>query len=208
MGKMLGMSLAAVTVVGMATMTVRRSGAWERLVSWGTDPALSASVLPGDDLVVDPVAVDTRSLVIDAPPSAVWPWLVQMGDDRGGEYSYSVFGLPHRKGADRIVPEWQDLAIGDPVNEWVVRGLEPERALVLHSDIAGSWSWAFVLEPVEGGSRTRLIERIRSRPALPRRIGEAAMRVLGLVILLMVRKQMLTIRDRAELVQRTAHRGR
>ena len=121
-----------------------------------------------------------------------------MGDERGGEYSYSVFGLPHRKGADRIVPEWQDLAVGDRINEWVVRGLEPERVLILYSDVAGSWSWVFVLEPLEGGSRTRFVERIRSHPALPRRVGEVAMRVVGLGTLLMVRKQMLNIRDRAE----------
>ena len=121
-----------------------------------------------------------------------------MGDHRGGEYSYSVFGFPHRKGADRIVPEWQDLTVGDPINEWVVRELEPERTLVLYSDIAGSWSWAFILEPMEGGRRSRLVERIRSRPALPRRVSAAAMRVIGLFVLLMVRKQMLTIRDRAE----------
>ena len=192
------MSLAIVAVIGLAVSALRLSGAWQRMVSWGVDPTVSACPLPSDDLVVDPVAVDTRSLVIDAPPSAVWPWLVQMGDDRGGEYSYSVFGFPHRQGADRIVPEWQDRSVGDPINEWVVRGLEPERALVLYSDIAGSWSWAFILEPTDGGGRTRLVERIRSRPSLPRRVSEVAMPVIGLVILLMVRKQMLTIRDRAE----------
>ena len=178
-------------------MALRLSGAWERAVSWGIDPDLSAAELPGDDLVVDPIAVDTRSIEIDAPPSAVWPWLVQMGDDRGGEYSYSLFGLPHRKGAERIVPEWQDLAVGDRINEWVVHRLEPERALILYSDVAGCWSWAFILEPLEDVSHTRLIERIRSRPALARRVGVVAMRVVGLGTFLMVRKQMLTIRDRA-----------
>jgi hypothetical protein len=197
MGKVLVMGLAAIAVVGTVATALSRSGAWERLISWGVDPVMNACILPGDDLVEDPVAIDTRSLVVDAPPSAVWPWLVQMGDDRGGEYSYSVFGFPHRKGADRIVPEWQNLAVGDPINEWVVRGLEPERALVLYSDIAGSWSWAFILEPTDGGSRTRLVERIRSRPSLPRRVSEVAMRVIGLVVLLMVRKQMLSVRDRA-----------
>ena len=197
MGKVLGLGLAAVGAVGLAAFALRLSGAWARLVSWGIDRAVSARPLPCDDLVEDAVAIDKRCLVIDAPPAAVWPWLVQLGDDRGGEYSYSVFGFPHRRGADRIVPEWQDLAEGDPVNEWIVRGLEPERALVLQSDLAGSWSWAFVLEPPDGGSRTRLVERIWSRPALPRRVGEAAMRVIGLRVLLVVRKQMLTIRDRA-----------
>lgn len=198
MGKVLAIGLATAAVAGAAAMALRLGGIWERMVSWGVDPVSSARALPGDDLVADPLAVDTRSIVIDAPPSAVWPWLVQMGDDRGGEYSYSVFGPPHRKGAERIVPEWQDLAVGDRINEWVVRGVEPERALILYSDLAGRWSWIFALEPLEGGSRTRFIERIGSRPALPRRFGEVAMRLVGLVTLLMVRKQMLNIRARAE----------
>lgn len=198
MGKVLAIGLATAAVAGAAAMALRLGGIWERMVSWGVDPVASARDLPGDDLVVDPLAVDTRSIEIDAPPSAVWPWLAQMGDERGGEYSYSVFGLPHRKGAERIVPEWQDLAVGDRINEWVVRGLEPERALILCSDLAGRWSWVFVLEPMEGGSRTRFVERIRSRPPLPRRFGEVAIRVIGLGVLVMVRKQMLNIRARAE----------
>jgi hypothetical protein len=83
MRRVLGMSLVAVAVVGSAAVALRCSGVWERLTSWGVDPTVSASVLPGDDLVVDPTAVDTRSLEIAAPLSAIWPWLVQMGDDRG-----------------------------------------------------------------------------------------------------------------------------
>lgn len=197
MGSTRAIGLAMLGGAGSALVVLRRSGAWQRIASWGLDPDAGASALPGDDLVVDPVAVDTRTLEIDAPPAAVWPWLVQMGDDRGGEYSYSVFGFPHRKGADRIVPEWQDLAVGDRINAWVVHGLEPERTLALYSDVAGSWSWVFVLEAIDNAGRTRFIERIRSRPALPRAIGAAAMRVIGLGVLLMVRKQMLTIRDRA-----------
>lgn len=193
MGKVPAIGLAVVTVVGTSATALRLGGIWKRMVSWGIDPVLSASALPGDDLVLDRIAVDTRTIEIDASPAAVWPWLVQMGDDRGGEYSYSVFGLPHRKGADRIVPEWQDLAVGDPLNEWTVAGLEPERALVLYSDLAVSWSWAFVLEPLEDG-RTRFIERIRSCPPFTRQIGEVAIRVMGFGTLLMVRKQMLTIR--------------
>ena len=121
--------MASLVAAGTLTIALRRSGTWQRLGAWGADPALAAGTLPGDELVVDPFAVDTRTLEIDAPPAAIWPWFVQMGDDRGGEYSYSLFGFPHRKGADRIVPEWQDLAVGDRINQWVVRELEPERAL-------------------------------------------------------------------------------
>lgn len=72
--------------------------------------------LPGDELVGRPAVETTEGVWIDAPTSAVWPWLVQMGHDRGGLYSYetleNLVGL-HYHNADRIHPEWQHLARGD-----------------------------------------------------------------------------------------------
>ena len=182
-------------VAAAGAVVVNTVGRWR---SWGIDPEASAATLPGDDLVPDATTADTRIIEIDAPPSAVWPWLVQMGDDRGGLYSYSVMGFPHRGGADTIVPEWQALATGDIINEWVVRELEPERALVLYSDLAGSWSWAFILEPLDGGARTRLVERWRGRMAgVPEKL-KALQAPFDLGELIMIRKQMLGIRERAE----------
>jgi len=114
-----------------------------------------------------------------------------------------VVGFPHRRGADTIVPEWQTLATGDIINEWVVRALEPERALVLHSDLAGHWSWVFILEPLDGGARTRLVERWRGRMAgVPRKL-KSLQAPFDLGELIMIRKQMLGIRERAERIART-----
>ena len=107
---------------------------------WGVDPAEAQRILPGDDLVSSPQASDTRGLTIAAPPSAVWPWLVQMGYGRGGWYSYDAIDMS-RKSVSEIHPEWQSLAIGDvvptdPRGGFVVKAIDPEKALVLYYDTA------------------------------------------------------------------------
>ena len=61
--------------------------------TWGIDPLEANKPLAGDELVPVPSAIETRSITIDAPPEAVWPWLVQMGFDRGGWYSYDQLDM-------------------------------------------------------------------------------------------------------------------
>jgi proline iminopeptidase len=108
--------------------------------TWGIDPAEKAKPLPGDDLVPDAEAVDTRGIEIAAPPEQVWPWLVQMGYGRAGWYSYDELDTSHPS-ADHIVPELQSLGIGDvmpthPGGGFEVRVLKPEKTLVLYADRA------------------------------------------------------------------------
>jgi hypothetical protein len=68
-----------------------------RCLTWGSTPDEVARVLPGDELLADADIVSTRAITIDAPPNAIWPWLVQMGSGRGGAYTYdwieNLFGL-------------------------------------------------------------------------------------------------------------------
>jgi hypothetical protein len=106
--------------------------------SWGVDPADAEAPLPGDDLVPDATVTETRGIEIGAPPDAVWPWLVQMGYNRGGWYSYDAIDM---KGAslDRIDPELQEIAVGDlipnsPETAFEVKVVDPGRALVLYAD--------------------------------------------------------------------------
>jgi hypothetical protein len=111
------------------------------------------AVLPGDDLLLEPEIVATRAIGIAAPVNLVWPWLVQMGPGRAGAYTYdwieNILGL-NMPSADAIIPEWQQLLVGDawrlgsrgPVLR--VARLEPKRALVVRSD-DGNWVWALVL---------------------------------------------------------------
>jgi hypothetical protein len=106
--------------------------------SWGLDPDEGMSPLPGDDLVPDAPLVETRGISIDAPPAAVWPWLVQMGYGRGGWYSYDKMDNDAAS-ADRILPEFQTLSVGDVMPTWPgggfqVAALDPGRSLVLYLD--------------------------------------------------------------------------
>lgn len=109
-----------------------------RVRAWGLDPDEAELKLPGDDLVPHTTAIETRGITIDAPPAAVWPWLIQMGYERAGWYSYDA--IDNRKpSSERIVPEFQALRVGDvmpthPGGGFLVKTLDEERALVLYTD--------------------------------------------------------------------------
>lgn len=122
--------------------------------------------LPGDELVSAKVQ-QTHGVTIHARPTEIWPWLIQMGCRRAGVYSYDRLDNGGVPSADRIIPEFQHVEVGDILpwtptadDGFIVRAVEPERALVLGED-TGSFTWAFVLEPIDATS-TRLIARVRS----------------------------------------------
>jgi hypothetical protein len=175
-----------------------------RVLTWGATAEEAARRLPGDDLLERADIVATRAIGIDAPPSAIWPWLVQMGPGRAGAYTYdwieNLFGL-RMHSADQIHAEWQDLKVGDVLRSredrpgMRVEIFDPERALSNRSE-AGDWVWTFVLVP-ENGS-TRLISR--NRIAMK---GAAAGQRLGMLVmepgsLVMERKMLLGVKQRAE----------
>jgi hypothetical protein len=189
---------------------------------WGATDAEVERELPGDGLIPEALLQTTRAITIDASPGAVWPWLAQLGQGRGGFYSYAVlenaFGLDIQN-ADEVVWEWQDLRRGDdislaPDGEMPMRVvlLRPERALVLRSfDVArghpvepGSLprgeiacSWAFVLTPLPGDT-TRLVVRFRAawRQTAPAWLLRWSM--LEPAHFVMERGMLLGIRSRAE----------
>ena len=173
-------------------------------LTWGARREEVSRPLPGDDLMPHPDLVATRAISIGAPPSAVWPWLVQMGSGRGGAYTYdwveNLLGLAMHS-ADEILPQFQDIKVGDelPVGPRSpglrVEVLEPERVLAVRQD--ATWVWIFALTPENGG--TRLVSRNRiAAPGAP-----AAARLLRMLVmepgsLVMERKMLLGIRARAE----------
>jgi hypothetical protein len=194
-----GVALAA----GMHAATYPAWRQW--CLTWGATPEEAAGPVPGDDLLADPAVISTRAVSVAAPPSAIWPWLVQMGPGRGGAYTYdwieNLFGLGMHS-ADEILPEFQDLKVGDaqrlgthgPVLR--VAALDPERSLVFRSD-DGNWVWAFELAHREKG--TRLISRNRfavpGTSILGRALNTYVMEPGSLV---MERKMLLGIKRRAE----------
>jgi hypothetical protein len=127
------------TAIGVtAAVGVSQARRWWK--TWGVAPDEASKPLPGDGIVPDPVAIETRGITIDAPPSAVWPWLVQMGYGRAGWYSYDQ--LDQRGvSAQEVVPAWQDLKVGDilpthPGGGFEVAIVESQQALVVRSDTA------------------------------------------------------------------------
>ena len=192
---------------------------WYR--TWGATQAEVVRALPGDDLVPEAPISFTHAITINAPVNRVWPWIVQMGKDRAGFYSYepieNAMGLDIHN-ADRIVPEFQDLKVGDifplgPNNFGPpVAILEPSRVLVLHGDTRSNTQvaipgmppgffmnvlWTFYLEPIDEHT-TRLVERFRLdyNQSSQNRIYFGIFLEPGTFI--MERKMLLGIKSRAE----------
>jgi len=175
---------------------------------WGATPAEARGEVAGDDLMPRPDIVATRAVEIDAPPSAVWPWLVQMGPGRGGAYTYDW--IERRLGIDirntgRIIPEFQGLKVGDeiPMPGYAMRveRLDPERALVVRST-NHAWVWSFELRPA--GGHTRLISRNRfDTAALPVK-DKLAYPLVEPGSWVMERKMLRTIKERAERLARAS----
>jgi len=171
------------------------------ILSWGATDAEARARLPGDELLEEADGVATRAITIDAPASAVWPWIAQMGPSpRGGAYTYdwleNVLGL-NMHSADRVLTEFQDPRVGDTIsygpNRMRLERVEPEHVLTWRSE-DGNWVWSFVLDAHHG--QTRLISRNRFRlPSLTARIGMIPMEPASLV---MERKMLDGIKRRAE----------
>ncbi len=152
-----------------------------RLMRWGASEEELTRPYPGAELIPGGKRAATMAVTIGARPDQVWPWLVQLGGDRGGWYSWDRLDNRGRPSAREVHPEWQDLALGDyvkyatrngPVNAWQVAALEPDRFLGLHglSDLRGrpldpqqprppaytEGLWGFLLTGLPDG-RTRLV---------------------------------------------------
>jgi hypothetical protein len=188
---------------------------------WGATTSECQLVLPFDELIPNPRWSYTHAVSITAPPEAVWPWLVQMGDGRGGLYSYqSLENLAGCKmnNATRIVPELQLLAVGDGIKlhdkipALPVIDLRMNQHLVIgsaadsKSGVGATWGW--FLKPDEHGG-TRLIERWRTVYPLTaaNRMGYGQL-LIEPITFVMARKQLLGIKLRAEALareQRTLH---
>src|SRR6516165_2776918 len=140
-------------IAGAAAAAAVVYAAWvrPRLMRWGATDEEAAGPYPGAELVPGGVRSGAMAVTIGAPPDQVWPWLVQMGSDRGGWYSWDRLDNAGRPSATQVHPEWQDLAVGDRLKFWVpfvgpadsydVRVLEQGQFLGLYglTDLQGRW---------------------------------------------------------------------
>lgn len=128
---------------------------------WGATAQEQVMLLPGDSLGAGAPAVTTRAVTIHAPAGVAWQWLVQIGQGRGGWYSYdwmeNLFGADMHN-AEAIEPALQQIAVGDHLLftqmglHATVAAIDPQRSLVLDG------GWTFYLEPLDD-ENTRLIVR-------------------------------------------------
>jgi hypothetical protein len=173
---------------------------------WGASRSDLARVMAGDSLLADPTYSGTMAVIVNARPEHLWPWLVQIGYQRGGLYSYDwldrLFGYLDRPSATRVLPEFQHLAVGDRIPlgrgpSWPVAVIEPARALVLDMRHMGGfdWVWQFGLCAADG-KPTRLVSRscVRTQSVWARLLTY----VIEPAGFLMTRRMLLGIKQRAE----------
>jgi hypothetical protein len=197
-------SVALVSTIALALLYAFPLRRWFR--RWGATRLERTRAMPGDPIVVEPTYSATLAIAVAARPEAIWPWLVQIGYRRGGRDSYDwldrLCGYLDRPSADVILPEFQDLKVGDEIpigrgGGFPVRVVDPPRALVLGGSGDGfAWVWQFGLYPVEGGG-TRLVSRNSVR--VPPTIGAwCFLRLIEPAAFLMTRRMLVGLRRRAE----------
>lgn len=154
-------------IVAGVVIYVRWFRPWQ--LRWGATDEDVRREMPGDD-VVDGVHFNaTRAVTVNAPPEVIYPWIVQMGvTPRAGWYSYDLLDNLARPSAERIIPELQQVAVGDLIpmspdgkGGVYVKAFSPNEWLVWGDD-EGATTWVWGLYP-QGDGRTRLVTRIRLR---------------------------------------------
>jgi hypothetical protein len=203
-GILVGLAILAVVLMIALTPWMDRWGA--------TDAEISAS-FPGDQLVPSPRVIYNRAITVKASPEQIYPWIMQLGAEKGGMYSYSWFETHILQceliNADRIHAEWQDLQVGDKVKmcpgdfgppPYEVALMEPNSVIVIGHYENGAWSdtWHFVLLPNRDGT-TRLV--LRSRDAKEGWFWD----VMRPGEFIMVRGMLLGIKQRAERLAETGY---
>ncbi len=187
-----------------------------RQLRWGATPQEVTTRLPGDELLAQTDLTATRAITIRAGIEDVWPWLAQMGQGRGGLYSYdwleNLAGC-QMDSSDEVIDQWQDVRIGDqfrlhPDVALTVVVAEPPRALVVQGGISATgrvttddqgapydFTWAFVLVP-QTWDRTRLI--VRERYCYHTVAARPMVEMVAVVSFVMTERMLRGVRDRAE----------
>jgi hypothetical protein len=198
------------SVVFGGTVAVGVALSRARCLRWGATEEELNVALPGDELVSAADLTSTRAVTVRAGADAVWPWIAQLGQGRGGFYSYDFF--ENRVGCDihsaeRVVPEWQSIAVGDAVRlhpevSLSVAIVEPGRALVLRGGVPigrtpppYDFTWAFVLRDQEDGS-VRLV--VRERYDYSRWWARLLVEPAELISFVMSRRMLHGIKERSE----------
>jgi hypothetical protein len=203
--------------VPLAVLVAVKALGWRWMTRWGATAEEIGADLPGDEVVDRADLTTTRAVTVRAGAAEVWPWIAQLGQGRGGFYSYdaleNIVGCDIHS-ADRIVPEWQDLEVGAEVGlapevALTVASVEPGRSLVLRGGVPMGRTpspfdstWSFVLREQPDGT-TRLISR--ERYEYLRWWAPLVVLPTSAVSFVMSRRMLRGIASRAEIAARAAH---
>ncbi len=165
-------------VVGIAIVTLILFVAFSlissAILTWGATPEEAAGVWPGDEILSEPNLMWTHGITIRAPLAETWPWIIQIGDTRGGFYSYTfienlVAGKDFYHNADRIVNEWQNPKQGETIIDVMlaIKDYQPDAWMLAESTealnkIGLRWTWGWNLSAIDAQS-TRMVIRMRIR---------------------------------------------
>jgi len=163
--------------------------------------------MPGDEIVARPTFNATRAVTVQAPPSRIWPWIVQIGFGKAGWYSYDLLDNFGRPSAKQIIPEFQHLQAGDlvPMYQGIgapegvgmkVKAIEPERWILWWDDNTQDTTWTWALYPTDR-QQTRLVTRVRMRYRWTKPTILFSL-LVEFTDLVMMRKCLLGIKQRAE----------
>ncbi len=194
--KRLAVTTASVVVVLAAYLALYHFVYLPWNFTWGATDEEVAMRMAGDEICPMANFSPTRAITIEATPENVWPWILQMGYRRAGFYSYDFLDNNGEPSANRIIPELQNVKVGDKIaldrnGGLFVRTLEPNRRLVLASK-RGWLTWAWHLDQA-GPGRTRVVTRVRAG------LGELPMKIIWESFeIFMMRKCLLGIKHRAE----------
>ncbi len=191
LGTAVGLS-ALVVLIGLYLLVIKP---WH--LRWGANDVEVTRAMPGDELIPGAKPA-THAITIDAAAEEVWPWLVQIGVGKAGWYSYDWIDNDFKPSADRIIPEYQALEVGDkilmmPEMGFVVSSIDAPNSIVSVLE-DGSTSWCLGLYPIDSGG-TRLVSRWRPKFEMtPATFVMSALAEPGTFI--MEQKMLRTIRDR------------
>ncbi len=171
-------------------------------INWGATDAEINRTMPGDEIVQNPLFNATRAVTINAQPEEIWPWIIQMGYKRAGFYSYDKLDNDGIPSANHIIPEYQNLKVGDLIplsasSNAEVAELLPNRSMVWVFQDCGPWSnntWAWELYQTDE-AHTRMLTRLRVSLDDYNIIIKTKLELLEII---MMRKCMLGIKQRAE----------
>jgi len=197
-------------IITLATLTILYF-AWIRdyQMFWGATAEDISRHMPGDELLVDPQFNSTRAVEIDATTDQVWPWVVQMGYSRGGFYGFDRLDNGGNRSAERIIPECQNLKVGDSLASGEYKGKLFNFLEVVEIEPDSVMLWVFVDTPWKGATwswgvyrigdgRTKLVSRLRNAFEVETTEEKILCGFIDVMEIFMMRTTLLGIKRRVE----------